>query len=136
FAPFEMNISPHPSSSASLEEIGLAQSRSSGTTARNLISSPSMTIATPEGAGRYFARILQQHLVDDPESRYWITEGTAAFVDISGFTKLSERLGRKGREGAKQITEAIGSSFDAILHVAYANGGSLLKFGGDALLIW
>ena len=58
------------------------------------------------------------------------------FVDISGFTKLSERLARRGREGAEQITEAIGKSFEAILHVAYDNGGSLLKFGGDALLIW
>ena len=63
-------------------------------------------------------------------------DGTAVFVDISGFTKLSERLARKGREGAEQITEAIGSSFESILQVAYENGGSLLKFGGDALLLW
>ena len=56
-------------------------------------------------------------------------DGTAAFVDISGFTKLSERLARKGREGAEQITEAIGGSFESILEVAYDNGGSLLKFG-------
>jgi class 3 adenylate cyclase/tetratricopeptide (TPR) repeat protein len=86
--------------------------------------------------GRYVARILQQHLVGNPEARYWTAHGTAAFVDISGFTKLSERLARKGREGAEQITEAIGNSFESILEVAYDNGGSLLKFGGDALLLW
>ena len=62
--------------------------------------------------------------------------GTAAFVDISGFTKLSEQLARKGREGAEQITEVIGRSFEHILQVAYDRGGSLLKFGGDALLLW
>ena len=73
---------------------------------------------------------------DDPASRCWTADGTAVFVDISGFTKLSERLARKGREGAEQITEAIGNSFEAILAVAYENGGSLLKFGGDALLLW
>jgi class 3 adenylate cyclase len=84
----------------------------------------------------YVARILQQHLVDDPGGRFWTADGTAVFVDISGFTKLSERLARKGREGAEQITEAIGGSFEAILAVAYENGGSLLKFGGDALLMW
>jgi class 3 adenylate cyclase/tetratricopeptide (TPR) repeat protein len=89
-----------------------------------------------ERAIPYVARILQQHLVGDPASRCWTGEGTAAFVDISGFTKLSERLARKGREGAEQITEAIGGSFEAILLVAYENGGSLLKFGGDALLLW
>jgi class 3 adenylate cyclase/tetratricopeptide (TPR) repeat protein len=84
----------------------------------------------------YVARILQQHLVDNPSSQYWTAEGTAVFVDVSGFTKLSERLARKGREGAEQITEAIGKSFEAVLQVAYDNGGSLLKFGGDALLLW
>ena len=67
---------------------------------------------------------------------FWTGHGTAAFVDVSGFTKLSERLARKGREGAEQITEAIGGSFESILEVAYGNGGSLLKFGGDALLLW
>ena len=89
-----------------------------------------------ERASRYVPRILQQHLVDDPGSRCWTDDGTAAFVDISGFTKLSERLARKGREGAEQISEAIGGSFESILLVAYENGGSLLKFGGDALLLW
>src|SRR5208283_3027728 len=43
---------------------------------------------------------------------------------------------RKGREGAEQITDAIGGSFESILLVAYQNGGGLLKFGGDALLLW
>jgi class 3 adenylate cyclase len=87
-------------------------------------------------ANRYVARILQQHLANDPASRCWTTEGTAVFVDISGFTRLSERLARKGREGAEQITEAIGKSFEGVLAIAYDNGGSLLKFGGDALLLW
>ena len=87
-------------------------------------------------ASLYVPKILQRHLVQDPASRHWTGEGTAAFVDISGFTKLSERLARKGKEGAEQITDAIGSSFDSILSVARENGGTLLKFGGDALLLW
>src|SRR5262249_53497923 len=89
-----------------------------------------------ERAGLYVPRVLQQHLADDPESSHWTAEGTAALVDISGFTKLSERLARKGREGAEQITEAIETSFERILAVAYESGGSLLKFGGDAMLLW
>ena len=36
-------------------------------------------------AGRYVARILQRHLFENPEARYWTGHGTAAFVDISGF---------------------------------------------------
>ncbi len=92
--------------------------------------------STAERFGLYLPRILQQHLVDHPDERWWTVDGSVAFVDISGFTKLSERLARKGREGSEQITEVIGSSFEAILAVAYDNGASLLKFGGDALLLW
>ena len=89
-----------------------------------------------ERAVPYLARILQHHLLDDAESPCWIAEGTAVFADVSGFTQLSEQLSRKGREGAEHITDTIGGSFASILKVAYANGASLLKFGGDALLLW
>ena len=98
--------------------------------------SPPDAPGAPERAGLYVPRILQQQLADDPDVRWWMAEGTAALVDISGFTKLSERLSRKGREGAEQITDAISGCFESILLVAYDNGGSLLKFGGDALLLW
>jgi class 3 adenylate cyclase/tetratricopeptide (TPR) repeat protein len=84
----------------------------------------------------YVPRILQQHCLDPDAPSAWCEEGTAAFVDISGFTKLSERLARKGREGAEQIAEAVGGSFEALLALAYDHGGGLLKFGGDALLLW
>lgn len=87
-------------------------------------------------ANLYVARMLQQHLFDDPNGRSWTDDGTAVFVDISGFTKLSEALARKGREGAEQITGVIGHVFELMLAVAYDAGGSLLKFGGDALLLW
>ncbi len=72
----------------------------------------------------------------DPTGRFWEGDGSALFADVSGFTQLSEQLARKGREGAEQITEVIGRIFEAMLAVAYDNGGSLLKFGGDALLLW
>ena len=84
----------------------------------------------------YVPRILQQHLRDDPHATHWREDGTAVFVDISGFTKLSEALASRGREGAEHITEVINASFTSILAVAYGAGGSLLKFGGDALLLW
>jgi class 3 adenylate cyclase/tetratricopeptide (TPR) repeat protein len=84
----------------------------------------------------YLARVLQLHLLADPDTPYWTAEGTALFADVSGFTQLSEQLARKGREGAEQITDTIGGSFASILKVAYENGASLLKFGGDALLLW
>src|SRR5690242_8017124 len=90
----------------------------------------------PERAGLYVPRVLQQHLADDPLSEAWSQEGTAVFADVSGFTKLSEALAQKGREGAEQITDAIEKVFGELLGIAYERGGTLLKFGGDALLLW
>jgi class 3 adenylate cyclase/tetratricopeptide (TPR) repeat protein len=84
----------------------------------------------------YVPRIVVTWLQDEPEARFRELEGSVAFVDISGFTKLSERLGRRGKVGAEVLTEKIGTSFSELLTVAYENGGSLLKFGGDALLLW
>src|SRR6266480_4380098 len=63
-------------------------------------------------------------------------EGTVVFVDISGFTKMSERLARHGKVGAEEVTDVLGSVFARLLVVAYENGGSLVKFGGDALLLF
>jgi len=58
------------------------------------------------------------------------------FVDISGFTKMSERLARHGRVGAEEVSEVIGDTFARLLTTAYSYGAGLLKFGGDALLLW
>jgi class 3 adenylate cyclase/tetratricopeptide (TPR) repeat protein len=63
-------------------------------------------------------------------------DGTMVFADVSGFTKLSERLARTGKEGAEHLVDAINACFSALLGDAYARGGSLLKFGGDAMLLW
>ena len=56
-------------------------------------------------------------------------------MDISGFTALSERLARRGKIGAELLVDTIGSCLTNVLTVAYAYGGGLLKFGGDALLL-
>lgn len=64
-----------------------------------------------------------------------VIDGTLVFADISGFTKMSERLARHGKVGAEEVTDAINTCFEQLLAIAYAAGGSLLKFGGDALLL-
>src|SRR4051794_29717875 len=59
-----------------------------------------------------------------------------AFVDVSGFTAMSERLAPKGRLGAEEVTDVMSATFTRLLAVAYENGGGLVKFGGDALLLF
>ena len=44
------------------------------------------------------------------------------FADISGFTKMSERLARHGKVGAEEVTDAINTCFEQLLAIAYACG--------------
>jgi class 3 adenylate cyclase len=60
--------------------------------------------------------------------------GNFLFVDVSGFTPLSERLSRLGQEGAERITAIINDLFHETVSTLLDHGGILLKFGGDALL--
>ncbi|HET90407.1 MAG TPA: tetratricopeptide repeat protein, partial [Chloroflexi bacterium] len=62
--------------------------------------------------------------------------GTVMFADISGFTAMSEKLSLLGKEGAEEITRIINHLFTALLEVTDQHGGDLLKFGGDALLVY
>ena len=57
-------------------------------------------------------------------------------ADLSGFTAMSERLSIKGKRGVEELTAAINSCFTALIDVAAAFDGDVLKFGGDALLLW
>ena len=66
---------------------------------------------------------------------HWRREGTLMFADVSGFTRLTETLSRRGKIGAEQIVGAISSVFTRLLE-ASTDGGDVLKFSGDALLVF
>ncbi len=80
--------------------------------------------------------MLLERLARTSDSRVETLQGTMVLADVSGFTRLSERLARTGKEGAEHLVDAINECFSALLAEAYARGGSLLKFGGDAMLLW
>jgi len=84
----------------------------------------------------FLPRLTIRWISEHPEVRVRALEGTVVFVDISGFTKMSERLARLGRVGAEEVTDVVGFVFRQLLGTAYANGGGLIKFGGDALLLF
>ena len=83
----------------------------------------------------YLPRLVLQWDSDAPDSLHRQIDGTMVFVDISGFTAMSERLARFGKVGAEEVTEVLGECFKGLLAVAYPLGGRLVKFGGDALLL-
>lgn len=80
---------------------------------------------------------LVEQVVRDPtpgQAGGHFVDGALLFADISGFTAMSERLSRTGREGAEEITAIINRYFDVMLSILREHGGQLIKFGGDALL--
>jgi len=83
----------------------------------------------------FVPRLTLEWLRATPELRWLEVDGTLAFIDISGFTAMSEKLSSSGRAGAEEVTEVMNATFSALLEVAYGEGGGLLKFGGDALLL-
>lgn len=84
----------------------------------------------------YVPRLVLDRLVHAPAERVQVIDATVMFADVSGFTRLSERLAKTGREGAELLVDAINLCWSALLSDARIAGGSLLRFGGDALLIW
>lgn len=83
----------------------------------------------------YVPRVATEWASETPEARSKTVDGTMVFADISGFTALSERLAKRGPIGAEELTGVLGECFAGLLAVAYAEGGGLVKFGGDALLL-
>jgi class 3 adenylate cyclase/tetratricopeptide (TPR) repeat protein len=83
----------------------------------------------------YVPRLVIDWLRTTPDARHRSVDGTLAFVDISGFTKLTERLARKGKVGAEEMSDLLHATFTALLGVAYADGAGLVKWGGDAVLL-
>jgi class 3 adenylate cyclase/tetratricopeptide (TPR) repeat protein len=89
--------------------------------------------STPPAGDRLTAYVPV--LVDDPEQRVKSLDGTLLFSDVSGFTKLSEKLAELGKAGAEELTEILMGTFTDLLGEARDEGGDLLSFGGDALLL-
>jgi class 3 adenylate cyclase/tetratricopeptide (TPR) repeat protein len=83
----------------------------------------------------YVPRILVDWLRTAPDQQWRQIDGTLAFVDISGFTKMTERLARKGKVGAEEMNDLLDACFTELLRVAYSDGAGLVKWGGDAVLL-
>jgi class 3 adenylate cyclase len=61
--------------------------------------------------------------------------GSLAFVDIAGFTRLTERLSRTGKAGAEEMSDILDATFTALLDEAMAEGADLVTWGGDAVVL-
>ena len=108
---------------------------------------PSAPVPTPAAAAgasdaqhgerlaAYSSRLALDWVAKRPTERHLSLEGTLVFVDVSGFTALTERLAARGRAGAEEVNEIIGSTFRELGGIAGAFGADLLKWGGDAAVL-
>jgi len=83
----------------------------------------------------YAPRLAIEWLSRYPDQRHLAIDGSMAFVDISGFTKLTERLARKGNVGAEEMSDILDSTFGMLIRAARPDGADLVKWGGDAILL-
>jgi class 3 adenylate cyclase/tetratricopeptide (TPR) repeat protein len=74
-------------------------------------------------------------LASHPEGGWSEITGTLAFFDVSGFTRLTERLARLGRSGAEHINDVLNTIFEGLIDQVFGVDGDVLEFGGDAMVV-
>jgi len=84
----------------------------------------------------YVPRLAMDWVATGSGERVRVLDGSLAFVDISGFTRLTELLAAHGKAGAEELTGFLDQIFGNLLEIAYGNSGQLIKWGGDAVLVW
>ena len=83
----------------------------------------------------YVPRLLSRWVPTGDDDRHMRVTGSVAFVDISGFTRLTERLARKGKVGAEEMSDILSATFAGLLAETREDGADLIKWGGDAVLL-
>ncbi|KAL1511572.1 hypothetical protein AB1Y20_006366 [Prymnesium parvum] len=65
-------------------------------------------------------------------------DAAVLFSDISGFTKLTNRLiAERDKEGAEILNQIINRFFEELIAIIHRHAGDVIKFAGDAVLsIW
>lgn len=71
-----------------------------------------------------------------PLARPWAerVEGAVLFVDVSGFTRLTERLSLQGAIGSEQLSRVIDRCFGRLTERVTELGGDVIAYAGDAML--
>ncbi|MBN2389210.1 MAG: AAA family ATPase [Anaerolineae bacterium] len=66
--------------------------------------------------------------------RAGVFDAATLFIDVTGFTRLTETLMQHGKEGAEALTDALNRVFNPLVGEVYARNGWIAAFVGDAFL--
>lgn len=61
-------------------------------------------------------------------------EGYSMFIDLSGFTALTQTLTKKGALGAEHLTIILNQIFEPLVKLVYSQGGFIPYFAGDSFI--
>jgi adenylate cyclase len=67
-----------------------------------------------------------------------VTQGTALFADISGFTSMTEKMSVKlgARRGIEEFTNRINTVYQHLIAEIERFNGSVINFAGDSITCW
>ena len=68
-------------------------------------------------------------------ARVDVEEGALLYLDVSGFTRLTDEFDRRGPEGAEALATALHRYFVRVVDVIEARGGDVVAFAGDAAIV-
>ncbi len=68
----------------------------------------------------------------DEKSYHGEFEAVCLYLDISGFTQITERLMSSGKEGAEELSKLVNSVFEPLIEIVHEKGGFISHFAGDA----
>ena len=101
-----------------------------------------MTFAGPEEAGvPRLEAFVPEDRVQALRSKAWLapaSSGAALFIDVSGFTPLTEALALAvgPDKGAEELSVLLQPVFSGIVGCCHSFGGSIITFAGDGILGW
>eukprot|EP01051_Picozoa_sp_SAG22_P002052 SAG22_NODE_87_length_21437_cov_14.162480_9_plen_299_part_00 len=91
---------------------------------------------------RYICNAVLADVTNEEDTRHPRLDefaGALLFTDISGFTKLSEKLraraGSTPEAGGEILNKLINSFFSSIINVVLSHDGDVIKFAGDAMFV-
>jgi len=82
------------------------------------------------------SRLAASWLADADAPAWREADGSWVLVDLSGFTRHTERLASTGAEGVEVLHQALTRCFAALLGPSTDLGGDVLGFAGDAALVY
>ena len=89
----------------------------------------------------YVPAVVQRRFRQDPRPllapEVHRCRGSLLFLDISGFSALTESLAGEGREGTEKLTRILNAYFDRLIATVIEHGGDVVKLAGDSVVaLW